>query len=202
MPTTHDRPFRSAVILLVGGIFACTLLGGGLLGASAVGAQESAQVLSNHSGTGPGPSGPQEARSAKENERLYQSLKGYLMSPYCPGLTLGACGSGAAELLRLDMREWVDAGYTREAIVGYYARTFGEEFLGRPPFRGSAIVVWLAPIAAVLLGLVGIGIWLKRAAPQNATEMVDPGPVRELPSQDIDPETEARLEAEVRARYS
>jgi cytochrome c-type biogenesis protein CcmH len=138
-------------------------------------------------------------RTQDENDHLYQQLKGYLMSPYCPGLTLGSCGSGAAELLRADLHEWVDAGYTRDEIVRYYASTFGEEFLGRPPFRGSAIVVWVAPIVALLLGLVAVTVFIRRASRGKQAASPDQ-PVAPRPS--IDPETEARLEAEVKAHYS
>ncbi len=220
MLTPPNHPLRSAASPLAGGILACSLLSLVLLASVPLGvapfasvpaafAQEAApaeepapaRVFSNHSGTGPGPSGATETRSAQENARLYQSLKGFLMSPYCPGLTLGACGSGAAELLRLDLREWVDAGLTRDAIVGYYVGIFGEEFLGRPPFRGSAIVVWVAPIAALLIGLIGIALWLRRAAPSGPGGLVNAPGADPTSAKSIDPETEARLEAEIRARY-
>ena len=192
----HRLLRRTALILAsAGAIFA--LVGA----ASPAVAQESApaKVFSNYSGTGPGPSGPTEVRTQAENDRLYQNLKGYLMSPYCPGLTLGSCGSGAAEVLRADLHEWVDAGHTREDIVRYYAATFGEEFLGRPPFRGSAIVVWVAPIVALLLGLVAVTAWIRRSAPAKTASAADSPPT---PTASIDPETEARLEAEIKAHYS
>lgn len=226
MLTPPNRPLRSAASPLTGGLLACSLLSLVLLASVSLGvapfasvpaafAQEAAsaeepapaegvapaQVFANHSGTGPGPSGATETRSSQENARLYQSLKGFLMSPYCPGLTLGSCGSGAAELLRLDLREWVDAGLTRDAIVSYYVGIFGEEFLGRPPFRGSAIVVWVAPIVALLVGLFGIALWLRRAAPSNPGGLVNAPGADPTDAKSIDPETEARLEAEIRSRY-
>jgi cytochrome c-type biogenesis protein CcmH/NrfF len=152
----------------------------------------------NISGTGPGPQGPLVERSEAESEKLYQSLKGFLMSPYCPGLTLGSCGSGAAELLRADMREWVFEGHTREDIVDYYVATFGEEFLGRPPFRGTAILVWVAPIIALLVGLWAAMRWIRKNSGREKVNAA-PQPVHEPEVLD-DAELDARLEAEIKAR--
>lgn len=202
MSKPSNRPTRLATLLLACGLVLSALaLADAPLSAMA---QESApaKVFSNYSGTGPGPTGVTEERTPQENERLYQSLKGYLMSPYCPGLTIGSCGSGAAEVLRADLREWVDMGYSREDIVHYYASTFGEEFLGRPPFRGSAIVVWVAPIAALLLGFVAVTVWIRRSAPAKDVAQGQSPAASSAGDDGIDPETEARLEAEVRARYS
>ena len=155
----------------------------------------------NISGTGPGPQGELVQRTPAQNERLYQKLKSLYMSPYCPGLTLGSCGSSAAELLRADLREWVFEGHKEKDITSYMIALLGEEVMGRPPFRGSAILVWVAPILAVLFGLWAVMRWIRKNAPGPM-----PGEVAGMKSSgpshlDIDPERDARLEAEVRAHY-
>ena len=160
---------------------------------------------SNFSKTGPGPTGALVKRSEAESERLYQHLKGLYMSPYCPGLTLGSCGSGGAELLRADLREWVFEGHKEQDITRYMIATFGDEIMGRPPFRGTAILVWVAPIVAVLIGLwLSMG-WIRRnsrpkPAPQGDMTAAQGRPPSVPADKDMDPELEARIEAEIRAR--
>lgn len=171
--------------------------------ASSASEQPTAHHHMNVSKTGPGPTGALVKRSEAMNERLYQHLKGLYMSPYCPGLTLGSCGSTGAELLRADLREWVFEGHKEEDITHYMIATFGDEIMGRPPFRGTAILVWVAPAVAVLLGLWVAMAWIRRnsrrkleaRAPSPRGEAGKPG--GEEPP---DPQLEARLEAEIRAR--
>lgn len=195
--------FNGTVVLSAGLALLILFAAPGASGAEVAGQEKPAASVHHHrniSKTGPGPSGELVQRTPAQNERLYQRLKGLYMSPYCPGLTLGSCGSGAAELLRADLREWVFEGHKAKDITAYMIDTFGEEIMGRPPFRGSAILVWLAPIAAVLLGLWMAARWMRRNAPKTAAAA--PQPEEESPPPlPLDPELDARLEAEVRARY-
>ncbi len=157
----------------------------------------------NVSKTGPGPTGALVHRSEAMNERLYQHLKGLYMSPYCPGLTLGSCGSTGAELLRADLREWVFEGHKEEDITRYMIATFGDEIMGRPPFRGTAILVWVAPGLAVLLGLWVAMAWIRRNSRRKLEARVaSPRGEAGKPGDEEppDPQLEARLEAEIRAR--
>jgi len=159
-------------------------------------ATDSSAALHHHrnlSGTGPGPTGELVHRTQAENERLYQRLKALYMSPYCPGLTLGSCGSGAADLLRADLREWVFEGHKEKDITEYMIATFGEEIMGRPPFRGTAILVWLAPILAVLVGLWAAMRWVRKNVSRKGEMAEDSTP--------MDPQLDAQVEAEVRAHY-
>lgn len=157
----------------------------------------------NVSKTGPGPTGKLVQRSEAASEHLYQHLKGLYMSPYCPGLTLGSCGSSGAELLRADLREWVFEGHTEKDITSYMVATFGDEIMGRPPFHGTAILVWAAPVVAVLLGLWLAMRWIRRNSRRKQQTSATASPV-EAPhaeaDQDLDSQLGARVEAEIRAR--
>jgi cytochrome c-type biogenesis protein CcmH/NrfF len=153
---------------------------------------------SNFSKTGPGPQGKLVQRSPAMSERLYQHLKGLYMSPYCPGLTLGSCGSEGARLLREDLREWVFEGHTKADITSYMIATFGDEIMGRPPLHGSSLLVWVAPVLVLLFGLAWSIRWIRRNSRRwgkTVETLHEAEPVAE-----VDPELEARLEAEVRAR--
>ncbi len=157
----------------------------------------------NVSKTGPGPTGRLVQRSEAASEHLYQHLKGLYMSPYCPGLTLGSCGSSGAELLRADLREWVFEGHTEKDISSYMVATFGDEIMGSPPFHGTAILVWVAPLAAILLGLWWAMGWIRRNSRRKLQARAAASPV-EAPhaeaDKDLDSQLGARVEAEIRAR--
>jgi cytochrome c-type biogenesis protein CcmH/NrfF len=171
--------------------------------ADAAASQPAGHHHMNVSKTGPGPTGALVERSEAMNERLYQHLKGLYMSPYCPGLTLGSCGSTGAELLRADLREWVFEGHKEEDINRYMIATFGDEIMGRPPFRGTAILVWVAPVLAVLVGLWLAMGWIRRNSrrklqTQSAVGSEDAG--KPASPEAPNPQLEERIEAEIRAR--
>lgn len=48
----------------------------------------------------------------------------------------------------------MDAGRTKEAIVADYVSRFGQMVLAAPPPEGYKLLAWIAPFAALLLGIV------------------------------------------------
>lgn len=47
----------------------------------------------------------------------------------------------------------LDAGQTKEAIVADYVSRFGQMVLASPPPEGYKLLAWIAPIAALVLGI-------------------------------------------------
>jgi cytochrome c-type biogenesis protein CcmH len=88
-----------------------------------------------------------------------------LMSPYCPGATLRDCGSGQANVLRERIREQIRRGESDQQIVDALVVEYGETILSRPRFRGFGMVAYLAPIAALLIGIGALVLYLKRQGP-------------------------------------
>ncbi|MGH2770917.1 MAG: cytochrome c-type biogenesis protein CcmH, partial [Actinomycetota bacterium] len=66
-----------------------------------------------------------------------------------PGLTAAECPSGQAAELRRTIDALVASGATNREIDAWAVANYGEAALGRP--RG--LLAWLAPAAAVLVGL-------------------------------------------------
>ncbi|MCC6164845.1 MAG: cytochrome c-type biogenesis protein CcmH [Acidobacteria bacterium] len=83
-------------------------------------------------------------------------LAARLMSPYCPGLTLAACPSGAATTLRMDIARRLSDGETPEAIVDDLVARFGDEIRGMPSTRGIGLGLWLAVPASGVLVLAAL----------------------------------------------
>ena len=114
-----------------------------------------------------------------EEEVSTRSLALYvrLMSPYCPGATLRDCGSGQAGVLRERIREQIRNGESDQQIVDELVAEFGESILSRPRFKGFGMVAYLAPIAALLIGIAGLVAYLKRQKPRSVAaseEVIQP----------------------------
>jgi cytochrome c-type biogenesis protein CcmH len=107
------------------------------------------------------------AAQAGEEEVSARSLALFvrLMSPYCPGATLRDCGSGQANVLRERIREQIRKGQSDQQIVDALVVEYGETILSRPRFRGFGMVAYLAPIAALLIGVGTLVLYLKRQGP-------------------------------------
>jgi cytochrome c-type biogenesis protein CcmH len=97
-----------------------------------------------------------------------------LMSPYCPGATLRDCGSGQAATLRDRIREQIRSGQTDQEIVDALVVEFGETILSKPKFKGFGMVAYIAPIAALLIGIFALVGYLKRQKPQPIAAADEP----------------------------
>jgi cytochrome c-type biogenesis protein CcmH len=112
------------------------------------------------------------------------------MSPYCPGLLLADCSSGAAITLREEIRAALAAGTSEAEVRAQVERRFGERILAAPPRRGFGLVAWLVPYLALAIGVGGIAVWWRRRmrAVGPTVDAASPG----------DPALRVRLEAELR----
>jgi cytochrome c-type biogenesis protein CcmH len=131
-------------------------------------------------------------RSPYDEDVLREARAVYsqIMSPYCPGQNLANCGSGAAEVLRQEIRERLAAGETQEAIIASLIERFGESVLAAPPNKGLGRLAWIGPFAILLVGAILVVVYLKR----HTARETEPHETSE-----IDPEVRARVEAELKS---
>jgi len=93
----------------------------------------------------------------------YLNIENNVLSPYCPGRLLRDCPSGAASILKAEIRQEIVAGKSESEIIESLYQRFGEEIRGAPSAEGFGLVAWVAPIVFVLLGLVLILMWGAKA---------------------------------------
>ncbi len=75
--------------------------------------------------------------------------------PVCESTPLDVCPTQACADWRELIRTKLAAGDSRDEILDYFARQYGEGVLANPPRRGvSLIVLWILPFALVLVGLL------------------------------------------------
>ncbi len=93
---------------------------------------------------------------AAPSDRRAQQLAAALMSPFCPGLTLEACPSGAASDLRREIADRFAAGASREDIVADLVARYGTGIYSEPPASGLGLVLRIVPFGAA----AALGVWL------------------------------------------
>jgi len=92
--------------------------------------------------------------------------------PVCESTPLDVCPTAACADWRELIRTKLAEGQSRDEILEYFARQYGDGVLSNPPRRGvNLIILWILPVLGVLLALVLFSRMLRglrAAAPQSA----------------------------------
>lgn len=97
------------------------------------------------------PEGQRLGGAALENETLRVSAK--LRCPVCQGLSVADSPATMAVQMKHQVRDLLAAGYSERQITEYFEKSYGEFVRLEPQRRGINWIVWLAPLAAFLVGL-------------------------------------------------
>jgi cytochrome c-type biogenesis protein CcmH len=116
-----------------------------------------------------------------------------LRCPVCQGLSVADSPASMAQNMKAEVRGLVARGYTEEQVLAYFERSYGEFVRLQPPLRGVNWLVWLGPLAGLLVGGVIVTLALRRSAASQGASASPPA----LPGRDTLPEDE-RLAAAVR----
>jgi len=91
-----------------------------------------------------------------------QQLAAQLRCPVCQGLAIADSPSEMAMNMKKQVRELLRRGFTDEQILAYFEHSYGQFVLLRPKFQGVNALVWILPVAALLLG-IGIVLFKLRS---------------------------------------
>jgi len=89
-----------------------------------------------------------------ELQQRYEDITHGLRCMQCMNNSIADSPVGLASDLRRDVKELLLAGKTDAEIREYMVQRYGNVILFTPPFKGSAIWVWLAPLVALVGGIV------------------------------------------------
>jgi len=106
------------------------------------------------------------ATAATLDDQVY-AIAGELMCPVCAGQTVAESNSALAGQMREIIRARVQQGQTREQIIAYFVAQFGEGVLAAPPRRGGGLWLWMAPPGVLVVGLLLVNRYLRRARPAH-----------------------------------
>ena len=102
-----------------------------------------------------------------------QSIAEDLRCPVCQGLSVADSHSPTAEAMRDDIARRVEAGESADAVKAYYVSRYGEWVLLRPEASGVGGLVWILPVAALLLAAGGLSLAFRRWRRQPAMAATD-----------------------------
>lgn len=83
-------------------------------------------------------------------------IAGLLRCPVCQGMSVADSPSEMAVNMKHQVRELIARGYTREQILRYFERSYGQFVLLKPKFQGVNTLVWILPILALGVGIFAI----------------------------------------------
>lgn len=106
-------------------------------------------------------------------QQRYEALTHEFRCMQCQNNTIADSPVGLASDLRRDVKELLIAGKTDDEIRAYMVQRYGNVILFTPPFKGSAIWVWLTPLVALAGGIVVAVVIVRRRGrlvAEDATE--------------------------------
>jgi cytochrome c-type biogenesis protein CcmH len=80
----------------------------------------------------------------------------------CQNQSLADSHADLAIDLRNQVREQMKAGKTDDEIRAWLTQRYGDFVLYRPPVRSTTALLWVGPFLLLLVGLVGLGLYLRR----------------------------------------
>lgn len=119
---------------------------------------------------------PDEMLSDPALEARAREVSKELRCVVCQNQDIDSSNAGVARDLRILVRERLIAGDTNEAVLTYIRARYGDYVLMKPPFKPETYVLWLAPIALILIGAGVVFVVLSNgnrrriAAPLSAKE--------------------------------
>jgi cytochrome c-type biogenesis protein CcmH len=113
------------------------------------------------------------------NEREVYEVAAQLRCVVCQNLSVADSPSEMANQMRGIVRERLAAGETPPQVLQYFVDKYGQWILLSPRRQGFTLLVWIAPFAAVAIGLALVAVLLwrwtrggraRRGAPPIAVE--------------------------------
>jgi cytochrome c-type biogenesis protein CcmH len=104
-----------------------------------------------------------QAGAAEESDARVRALAAELRCVVCQNQSLLDSDADLAKDMRALIRERVDAGDSDEAIVTFLVERYGDFILLQPPFKPATWVLWLGPLAFLVLALALARTRLRRA---------------------------------------
>jgi len=107
---------------------------------------------------------PDEILSDSALETRARTLSGELRCMVCQNQSIDDSDAPLARDLRLLVRERLKAGDSDGQVLDFLTARYGQFVLLKPRFGWDTAMLWLAPLAVLLLGAVGLLSLLRRSS--------------------------------------
>ena len=76
-----------------------------------------------------------------------------LMCPVCQGQTVAESNSKLAISMREVIKSKLKNGESKEQILSYFVKQYGDNILAKPPLKGFNMLLWLVPPGILLISI-------------------------------------------------
>lgn len=114
---------------------------------------------------------PDEVLSDPALEARARVLSKTLRCMVCQNQSIDDSNAPLARDLRILVRERLKSGDSDAQVREYLVTRYGEFVLLEPRFSERTIVLWAAPGFVLVLGLLGIALWIRRGAPAGPSPL-------------------------------
>ena len=80
----------------------------------------------------------------------------------CQNQSIDDSDAPLARDLRVLVRERLQAGESNEKVINFVVDRYGDFVLLRPPVKASTLVLWLSPVAALIVGIFLLLTWFRK----------------------------------------
>ena len=80
----------------------------------------------------------------------------------CQNQSIDDSDAPLARDLRVLVRERLQAGESNEEVINFVVDRYGDFVLLRPPVKASTLVLWLSPVAALIVGIFLLLTWFRK----------------------------------------
>jgi cytochrome c-type biogenesis protein CcmH len=106
--------------------------------------------------------GTVDAGGARTDEDRVEGLAETIKCPTCRSQSAADSDAPASRAIRTEIARRVDAGQSDGEIRAYFRSRYGEEILLTPSSSGVAGLVWILPVAALVVAVFGLGLAFRR----------------------------------------
>lgn len=104
-------------------------------------------------------------------------IAGNLRCPVCVSESVADSNAQLAQQMRELIQQQLEEGRSETEIYAYFTNRYGDWIMLDPPKRGVHLLVWLLPVAAVLLAVAVLTVfvrrWLARSREQPVVDEAD-----------------------------
>jgi len=97
-----------------------------------------------------------------EMEKVVNKISAELRCLVCQNQTIADSHAELAVDLKNQVREMVKEGQTKDQIVDYMVKRYGDFVRYRPPMKASTVLLWVGPFLLLLIGLTVLVLNLRK----------------------------------------
>lgn len=110
--------------------------------------------------------------SGEELGEKSRQVSSQLRCPVCQGLSIGDSPSSMATKMRMEVNDLLSAGYSEPQVIAYFERSYGQLVRLEPSWSGVNWLVWLGPVAVLLIGAAMIARAMSKRAISPSAELL------------------------------